>query len=142
MSDTVKGRCFCGAVEIEATGEPAEMGYCHCSSCRGHSGRPVSGFTLWSKDQVRVTRGEEKLGTYHKTDFSGRRFCRDCGGHVFVNHPSLGMVDVHAGILPDLEFRPHLHLHYAETVLPMKDGLPKFRDFPVEVGGSGELMAE
>jgi hypothetical protein len=27
-------------------------------------------------------------------------------------------------------------------VLPMKDGLPKLRDFPKEFGGSGEAMPE
>jgi hypothetical protein len=29
-----------------------------------------------------------------------------------------------------------------KTVLPMKDGLPKLKDFPVELGGSGEMLAE
>jgi len=29
-----QGKCFCGAVELEADGEPEAMGYCHCSSCR------------------------------------------------------------------------------------------------------------
>ena len=33
-----KGRCFCGAVTIEVTGEPEAMGYCHCESCRSWSG--------------------------------------------------------------------------------------------------------
>jgi hypothetical protein len=27
-------------------------------------------------------------------------------------------------------------------VLPMKDGLPKLKDFPAELGGSGETIAE
>jgi hypothetical protein len=27
-------------------------------------------------------------------------------------------------------------------VLPMKDGLPKLRDFPSELGGSGEAVPE
>jgi hypothetical protein len=34
MADTHAGTCFCGAVAIAATGAPAEMGYCHCASCR------------------------------------------------------------------------------------------------------------
>jgi hypothetical protein len=29
-----------------------------------------------------------------------------------------------------------------ETVLPIRDGLPKLRDFPAEFGGSGEAVAE
>jgi hypothetical protein len=27
-------------------------------------------------------------------------------------------------------------------VLPMRDGLPKLKDFPAEFGGSGEMVAE
>jgi hypothetical protein len=27
-------------------------------------------------------------------------------------------------------------------VLPMRDGLPKFKDFPAEFGGSGETIPE
>jgi hypothetical protein len=27
-------------------------------------------------------------------------------------------------------------------VMPMKDGLPKLKDFPEELGGSGETVAE
>ncbi|HZV17710.1 MAG TPA: hypothetical protein VFF84_03360 [Sphingobium sp.] len=52
------------------------------------------------------------------------------------------MVDVFAATLPDLPFAPGVHVHYAETVLPMKDGLPKFRDFPANLGGSGEMVAD
>ena len=30
----------------------------------------------------------------------------------------------------------------AMTVLPMRDGLPKLKDFPAEFGGSGEMVTE
>ncbi len=59
-----------------------------------------------------------------------------------ANHPPLGLVDVYAATIPTLEFVPGVHVNYAETVLPMKDGLPKLRDFPKEFGGSGETMPE
>jgi len=48
----------------------------------------------------------------------------------------LGMVDVYAATIPTLKFSPGVHVNYAETVLPMKDGLPKLKDFP-RIGGSG-----
>ena len=44
--------------------------------------------------------------------------------------------------LPSLDFAPGVHVNYAETVLPMRDGLPKLKDFPEAFGGSGEAMAE
>jgi hypothetical protein len=33
-------------------------------------------------------------------------------------------------------------VNYAESVLHMKDGLPKLRDFPAELGGTGDMVAE
>ena len=50
--------------------------------------------------------------------------------------------NVRAAVLPRTTFKPILHLHQAETVLTMKDRLPKLRNLPVEVGGSGELVPE
>jgi hypothetical protein len=35
-----------------------------------------------------------------------------------------------------------VHVNYESTVLRMKDGLPKLKDFPAELGGSGETIAE
>ncbi len=57
MAMTYVGACFCGAVGIEATGEPIEMGYCHCASCRAYSGGPFGGYMLWRAQDVRITRG-------------------------------------------------------------------------------------
>ena len=129
-------------VAIEVMGTPEVMGYCHCRSCRSYSGAPVSAFTLWKKENVRIAKGAEFLGWFNKTGFSDRQFCTRCGGHVMVDHPSLGLTDVHAATIPTVVFEPTVHLNYAETVLPMRDGLPKLKDFPAEVGGSGETMPE
>jgi hypothetical protein len=142
MATTYSGTCFCGAVAIKVTGEPQAMGYCHCRSCRSWSGGPVNAFTLWSPDAVEVVKGGEHILTYHKTDMSHRQSCRICGGHLMTNHPPLTMIDVYAATIPDLAFTPGVHVNYAETVLPMRDGLPKLKDFPNEFGGSGEVVPE
>ena len=142
MADKYSGSCYCGAVTIEATGAPADMGYCHCGACRAYSGGPVAAFTLWPEGQVTITSGADSLGRFTSSDFSVRRYCTKCGGHVMVDHASLGLIDIAAGTRPTLAFQPTVHLNYEETVLPMKDGLPKLRDFPAAVGGSGEVMPE
>lgn len=139
---THKGECFCGAVRVEVSGEPEGMGYCHCRSCRSWSGGPVNAFTLWKPTAVRVTSGKGNVATFRKTPASERQYCRKCGGHLMTNHPSLGLVDVFAATIPTLTFVPGVHINYAETVLPMKDGLPKLKDFPKEFGGSGEALPE
>ena len=98
MSGSYQGACFCGAVEIEVTGQPNAMGYCHCRSCRWWSGGPVNAFTLWAPEAVKVTKGEQHIGTYHKTEVSYRQFCQLCGGHLMTRHPPLSMIDVFASI--------------------------------------------
>ena len=90
MSQTYKGNCFCGAVEVTVTGEPAAEGFCHCSSCRSWAAAPVNAFTLWKPEAVKVTKGEGNVGVYHKTEKSYRKFCKICGGHLFTEHPPLG----------------------------------------------------
>ena len=142
MSDTHKGKCFCGAVEIEAQGAPMEMGYCHCQSCRSYSGSPITSFLLWKAEDVRVTKGAEVLGCFMKSAMSDRLFCARCGGHLMTHHPELGVTDVRPPAMPGIDFKPVVHLNYAEAVLPMKDGLPKLRDFPAQAGGSGATIAE
>ena len=139
---THTGTCFCGAVEIEVSGNPEAMGYCHCRSCRSWSGGPVNAFSLWKPEAVKVTKGAEHVATYAKTPMSERKYCAKCGGHLVANHPPLGLVDVFAATIPSLTFAPGVHVNYGETVLRIKDGLPKLKDFPAEFGGSGEMVAE
>jgi hypothetical protein len=136
------GTCFCGAVEVVVTGQPVIMGYCHCTSCREWLAAPVNAFTIWPKASVQITKGANNLGTFNRTDRSFRKWCRSCGGHVMTEHPHMGVIDVYAAKLPTLPFKPALHVHYQETVLRLKDGLPKMKDLPKDFGGSGEVMPE
>ena len=137
-----KGACFCGAVQLTVTGEPAGMGYCHCESCRHWAAAPVNAFTLWQPSAVKVTRGAENIGTFSKTPNSDRKWCKTCGGHLFTVHPGMGLIDVYSAVIPDLVHTPGVHVNYQETKLHIKDGLPKMKDMPKEMGGSGVALAE
>jgi len=139
---TYKGRCFCGAVQFTVTGEPAGMGYCHCESCRSWSAGPVNAFTLWPPDALKITHGADAIGSYAKTPRSERKWCKACGGHLFTSHPQWNLVDVYAASIPDFPYKPGVHVNYQETRLHMHDGLPKMKDLPKEMGGSGATLAE
>jgi hypothetical protein len=119
------GGCFCGEVTFELSGAPVAMGYCHCESCRHWSAGPVN-----------------SIGTYNKTPISYRKWCQKCGGHLFTEHPTMGLVDVFAAMLPKLRFEPALHVNYQETVLHIHDGKPKMKDMPAEMGGSGVTLPD
>ncbi len=144
-----KGSCFCGAVEFRLSGEPEAMAYCHCDSCRRWSAGPVSAFTLWKPDAIQITQGIGKIVFYNKNPLTGnddivseRQWCEACGGHIYTEHPTMGLIDVPAAVIRELDFEPSFHVHYQEAVHNMKDGLPKFRDLPNEAGGSGEMVIE
>jgi hypothetical protein len=142
MSESYKGKCFCGGVELEVTGEPVAAGYCHCASCRTWSAGPINAFMLWKPESVKVTKGEGQIGVFHKTDNSERKWCTKCGGHLVTHHPQWNLTDVYAATIPSFPFKPGVHVNYQETVLRIKDGLPKLKDLPKEMGGSGEAVAE
>src|SRR3954454_19059588 len=139
---TFEGQCLCGAVRLVVTGDPAGAGYCHCANCRSWSGGPVNAFTLWNPDAVKVTQGADQIDEYNENEQTYRQWCKACGGHLMGRHPQWELIDVFAATIPDFPFTPGVHVYYASTVLPMKDGLPKFKDFPADLGGFGESIAD
>ena len=138
MSETIyKASCFCGSVEIETSGTPTMMGYCHCKDCASWSASPITAATLWPQESVKVVKGENHISTFNKTEHTYRKFCRKCGGHLMADHPGMGLVDVYAAVLKDFTFEPTLHVHYETKTVSVKDSLPKFKGAPV-----GEMLPD
>ena len=61
---------------------------------------------------------------------------------MLTEHPQWGLTDVYAAVINEFPFKAGVHVNYAETVLPIHDGLPKQKDLPKEMGGSGTVVAE
>ncbi|NCX54985.1 MAG: GFA family protein, partial [Rhodobacterales bacterium] len=53
-----------------------------------------------------------------------------------------GFKDVYGALIQNFSFTPTAHINYGNSILKIKDGLPKFKDFPSDFGGSGELLEE
>ncbi|WP_275098509.1 GFA family protein [Sedimenticola hydrogenitrophicus] len=141
--------CFCGGVAMTLTGEPEVMAYCHCDSCRRWSAGRVSAFTLWKPESLAITRGAEQIASYeqnprsdHQQVVSKRKWCKVCGGHLYTDHPTMGLIDVPSAVIDHFHFEPAFHVHYQESVQPIRDGLPKFKDLPKEAGGSGDRLSK
>ena len=141
-NDKIKGRCFCGAVEIRASGEPVAMGYCHCKDCAKWSAAPMNSYSFWGPDQLEIIKGKENIETFSKTEHSKRKFCKKCGGHLMTAHPDSNLVDIFVVILEGFQFKPSIHVNYESKIVSVKDGLPKFKDLPEEFHGTGEILPE
>lgn len=71
------GGCLCGAVRFTTEGAPKWTSYCHCASCRRHTGAPVAAYAGFERDKVRFTRGA--LARYASSPGVHRGFCSQCG---------------------------------------------------------------
>ncbi len=91
MSDTSErwqGGCLCGAVRFVATGQPKGVYWCHCQSCRRHSGAPVSVFVAFERAAYTLTKGE--IARFESTPGrTTRGFCARCGSTLTCEVVSL-----------------------------------------------------
>src|SRR5260370_28222351 len=75
--------CLCGAVRFIATGQRKGIYWCHCQSCRRHTGAPVAVFAVFDCEAYRVTKGE--ITKFDSTPRRTRRgFCAVCGSTLKV----------------------------------------------------------
>ena len=143
MTEPVEqGRCFCGAIRIEARGAALFSGYCHCQDCRDWSGSPMASFIMWPHAAVTVLQGQEDLMIAGRIPETPRGWCGRCGGHIGAFRTERDQPHVAASphIFPALAFAPTMHVFCGEAVIAVDDELPRYRELPEAFGGSGALM--
>ena len=95
--ERVTGGCLCGAVRIEAAGEPWRVGLCHCMDCRKRHGTLFWAGAIFPESAVTVE-GETRA-------WNDNHFCPRCGGHVFARYGD--ETEVQLGTLDEPDrFRP------------------------------------
>ncbi|MEX0738328.1 MAG: GFA family protein [Pseudohongiella sp.] len=127
------GRCQCGNVQYELSGDPKGVAICHCRDCQRSAGAPMVVWAMFPEAEGRVTTGEPK--TINSSGTAMRSFCPECGTGLFyqnaVNLP--GIIDVQASTLdnPDA-LPPAIHIQTAErqSWYSHVDTLPAFERFP------------
>jgi hypothetical protein len=99
-------RCHCGAVQGEVDGDlPTEALICNCSHCSA-KGLALSAI---SREQLRLTAGEESLRTYQfNSKAIHHRFCGECGTQPFAegqgpDGSAMAMVNLRCVPAVDLE---------------------------------------
>lgn len=102
---TMTGRCLCGQVSFELTGDLLATAVCHCDHCQRQSGGAFSVNLVAHESQLSVS-GE--LSTYEDRGEHGdavyvlRRFCGSCGSPVVSALTGReGVIAVKAGLLDD-----------------------------------------
>ncbi|MCI0627631.1 MAG: GFA family protein [Acidobacteria bacterium] len=126
------GGCMCRAVRYEAIGEPLEVGYCHCHSCRRHTGAPVVTFVMFEADNVRFT--GRKRGVYNSSPGVKRAFCGNCGTSLSWegNYEGRLLCALQISTFDDPDsLTPTAHSFYPERIswFDIADNLPRHEGF-------------
>ena len=84
----LSGGCLCGAVRFELSAPPYTAGYCHCTRCQGRTGGGSSAQARVDGRAFRLVRGEDHVKAWRHPDGGfEKRFCRECGAHLFSRDP-------------------------------------------------------
>ncbi len=121
------GRCFCGAIQAEMTGEPFWVCYDHDDDCRRAIGGPLMIWVGYRPEEVRFIKGSPQ--SFSKTKGVVRTFCRNCG--TSIGYRDLGLPDeiyICIGFMDvPARFPPAAHAYWTERLpfVQMDDGLPR-----------------
>ncbi len=151
-----KGSCSCNEVQFETLGEPLFTQICHCNKCRKIASQSErqedkKGFShtaAYFYKSFKIIKGEDQLEAVE----AGNAFlylCNKCRSLIYGiskdlnNQEGIGMnvnnFDFTDNKLPS-NFEPVRHVYYENHVIGVEDSLPKFVDFPTELGGSGKKI--
>lgn len=99
------GRCLCGAVTFELSGDLIATAVCHCDHCQRQSGGAFSVNLVAHESQLSL-HGElktyEERGELGDDVYVRRRFCPECGSPIVSELAKTpGVIAVKAGVLDD-----------------------------------------
>ena len=130
---THPGKCHCGAIQYELTGEPKVVALCHCSDCRRSAGAPFVAWAMYPESSLTVTKGVPK--TINSSGTAIRSFCSECGSGLFYRNEAVlpGIVDIQSATLDNPNaLKPTVQIQTAERLnwVTRMNELPEFERFP------------
>ncbi len=117
LEQSATGGCLCGAIRFKANGQPERCGFCHCQSCRRHTGAPVAAYVDFKMDKVEWTSGDRKR--FESSPGVLRTFCEKCGSTLTWEgrHSENDWIELHVSALDNPEaFPPTNHTHIDEKL--------------------------
>jgi hypothetical protein len=113
-----EGGCLCGAIRFRLDAAPLRIGWCHCQSCRRHTGAPAAAFADCARADVTLTRGAPAI--YRSSPKVRRGFCGACGSTLSYEHEDVAKeIHLHIGAFDNAAlFVPNFAATYADEALP------------------------
>jgi len=141
----IHGKCLCGAVKYEISGEMGPITHCHCPSCQKAHATAFSSVSSVQPDDLKFTAGEALLKFYESSPGKKRYFCSNCGSQIYAKREDqkhyilrMGTVDGDPGIRPV----QHIFTRYKAPWYPIHDDIPEFPEWPTPPQESGSTTTE
>ena len=126
-----QGRCQCGDIQIEVSGSPVLVEYCHCRSCRHSAGAPLMAWAGYDRSDVSITGGSPT--NYQSSATVVRTFCGRCGTSLTLADERFpDEVYISLASFDDTEAPPpEFHIWRGERLswLETADELPRYVQF-------------
>lgn len=120
------GHCLCGQLKFQSEGEPEWVVYCHCASCRRHTGSPVTCFVNFKSGKVTFS-GDRS--TFASSPGVTRSFCAQCGTPVaYETSTRSDEIDLYLNVFDEpAAFTPQKHVYFDEHIpwFDVRDDLPR-----------------
>ncbi len=112
-TQTIQGRCLCGAVTVTAQTEDPTVRACHCDMCR----RQTSSMFMSLATVPHSERIEGPFATYRSSEWAERGFCPVCGSTLWYGTVHDGVRNLAAGLFADAGGAP-LKLEFFAELCP------------------------
>jgi hypothetical protein len=134
-SETLTGRCNCGAVSFVATGPFRPAKACHCKTCRRQSGHHIAATQVNRRD-LEIA-GADALSWYSASERARRGFCRTCGAHLFWELVRSDRISIFMGCLDEptgIRLADHIFVSEKGDYYDIADGLPQAQERSIPRG--------
>ena len=130
------GRCLCGEVRYEVSGELPPLVNCHCQFCRRAHGAAFVTIAWVPAKRFRFTHGEDRLQRFVDVEWF-RGFCEVCGTRILNGAvDGSGFITLIVSTLDDQSHPPpvvHVNVESKAGWYVIEDGQPQFQSFSPEV---------
>ncbi len=128
------GKCLCGMIAYEITGDLGPIVNCHCSKCRRWHGAAFRTRSTVQAKNFKWLRGEENLAKYYSSKYVIKTFCKTCGSSLismYDNKPDIFGVPI-GGLEQDPSTRPvaNIFIGSKSPWYEITDGLPQYEELP------------
>jgi hypothetical protein len=125
------GGCQCGRIRFTSDGEPRDVHFCHCSTCRRATGNAIVTL-VWFADE-RIAWAGEPPAIYRSSAIASRGSRRECGTPLFLKYVDSGQIAFMAGCFDEPGgFHPSHH-YGAESRLGRADIGSQLPGYPTDV---------